>query len=94
MLDLFIGLLGNNALVRVSLNENICRCWILTHMVNLRTITYISKHLLKKFLVLLFHGRIRSNRSGVLFVLSGFLITYLLLEEEANTGTINIRNFI
>ncbi|MCF6405175.1 acyltransferase [Chitinophaga filiformis] len=27
------------------------------------------------------------------FVLSGFLITYLLLEEEANSGTINVRNF-
>jgi peptidoglycan/LPS O-acetylase OafA/YrhL len=27
------------------------------------------------------------------FVLSGFLITYLLLEEEAGTGTINIRHF-
>ena len=27
------------------------------------------------------------------FVLSGFLITYLLLEEEANTGSINIKHF-
>ncbi|MBW8687752.1 acyltransferase family protein [Chitinophaga rhizophila] len=27
------------------------------------------------------------------FVLSGFLITYLLLEEDANTGTIDIKNF-
>lgn len=27
------------------------------------------------------------------FVLSGFLITYIILEEKSNTGTINLKNF-
>src|SRR4026208_162751 len=30
---------------------------------------------------------------SLFFVLSGFLITYLMLEEEKKTGTIQIRNF-
>ncbi|WPU95791.1 acyltransferase [Mucilaginibacter sabulilitoris] len=33
------------------------------------------------------------NAVFLFFVLSGFLITYLLLEEKANTGTIGIRKF-
>ncbi len=30
---------------------------------------------------------------NIFFVISGFLITYLLLKEEAATGTISLKNF-
>jgi peptidoglycan/LPS O-acetylase OafA/YrhL len=49
------------------------------------------------FLVILYHFGFSFVPGGhgvmIFFVLSGFLITWLLLEEQANSGTVSLRNF-
>jgi peptidoglycan/LPS O-acetylase OafA/YrhL len=53
--------------------------------------------MLAVFLVVLYHFGFAKVPGGhgviVFFVLSGFLITWLLLEEQKSTGTVSLRGF-
>src|SRR5215213_8378112 len=61
---------------------------IIHHVEQLKSIYRIPNHWGSAFVQII-------GEQGVVlfFVLSGFLITYLLLEEEKTTGTIRVRNF-
>lgn len=81
----------NSAFAASSLPPDLVRGLSQKHLPGLDGIRAIAVSL-----VILYHsGLPMPGGTGVLlfFVLSGFLITWLLLEEAAGTGTISLRNF-